>query len=285
MAGAGLALPFQPAKPVQAQSSSSINTTTAADGAQIIEIRNVTFELADPVIPGHPRSDRLLLRKTTHSKETVGDIGVDATVTLDAWRFGDDLRQKPLYTISTSGTDGRTMDNAIFIVSRGPEEVDWWSVYRLGTGQHLFDTYLPVVSFSISKEFLTNRYAGLEVPPDDTRDARLKQPNVVGVLTYASEDRVIREVLLTCDNAGRAAQFRSFADETRALSMVETAAPDAPAAKGKPREPSRALKLSFSQSYPSPPNTTEMLIPVQGDDMDLAHSQLPAGWHATAWRR
>ena len=285
MAGAGLALPFQPAKPVQAQSSSSINTTTAADGAQIIEIRNVTFELADPVIPGHPRSDRLLLRKTTHSKETVGDIGVDATVTLDAWRFGDDLRQKPLYTISTSGTDGRTMDNAIFIVSRGLEEVDWWSVYRLGTGQHLFDTYLPVVSFSISKEFLTNRYAGLEVPPDDTRDARLKQPNVVGVLTYASEDRVIREVLLTCDNAGRAAQFRSFADETRALSMIETAAPGAPAAKAKPREPSRTLKLSFSQSYPSPPNTTEVLIPVQGDDLDLAHAQLPAGLRASAWKR
>ena len=283
LAFAGVVLPFQPAKPVQAQSSSSISSRTEADGSQIIEIRNVTFELRDPVIPGRPRSDRLLLRKTTRSKETVGDIGVDATVTLEAWRFGDDLRQKPLYTISTSGTNGRTRDNAIFIVSRGLEEVEWWSVYRLGTGQHLFDTYVPLVSFSISKEFLTSRYVGLEVPPDDTRDARLKQPNVVGVLTYASEDRVIREALLTCDDPRRAAQFRSFADETRDLSMVETAA--AATAKGKPQGPSRTLKLSFSESYPSPPNTTEVQIPLQGDDLDLAHAKLPAGLHASAWQR
>jgi len=285
MAGAGLVLPFQSAKPVQAQSSSSVSSRTQPDGSQIIEIRNVTYELSDPVIPGHPRSDRLLLRKTTHSKETVGDMGVDATVTLEAWRFGDDLRQKPLYTISTSGTDGRTMDNAIFIVSRGLEEVEWWSVYRLGTGQHLFDTYVPLVGFSISKEFLTTRYAGLEVPPDDTRDARLKQPNVLGVLTYASEDRVIREALLTCDNAGRAAQYRSFADETRELSMVETAAAGTPTAKSKPREPSRTLKLSFSESYPSPPNVTEVQIPLQADDLDLAHAKLPPGVHASAWQR
>jgi len=283
MAGAGLVLPFQPAKPVQAQSSSSVSSRTEPDGSQIVEIRNITYELSDPVIPGHPRSDRLLLRKTIHSKETVGDIGVDATVTLEAWRFGDDLRGKPLYTISTSGTDGRTMDNAIFVVSRGLEEVEWWSVYRLGTGQHLFDTYVPLVSFSISKEFLTTRYVGLEVPPDDARDARLKQPNVVGVLTYASEDRVIREVLLTCDDPRRAAQFRSFADETRELSMLETAAAANP--QGKPREPSRTVKLSFSESYPSPPNTTEVLISLQGDDLDLAHAKLPAGVHASAWQR
>jgi hypothetical protein len=285
LAGAGLVLPFQPAKPVQAQSSSSISTRTQPDGSQIIEIRNVTYELSDPVIAGHPRSDRLLLRKTIHSKETVGDIGVDATVTLEAWRFGDDLRQKPLYTINASGTDGRTMDNAIFIVSRGLEEVEWWSVYRLGTGQRLFDTYIPLVSFSISKEFLTNRYVGLEVPPDDTRDARLKQPNVIGVLTYASEDRVIREALLTCDDPRRAAQFRSFADETRELSMVETPAVAAAGAKSKPREPSRTLKLSFSESYPAPPNTTEAQIPLQGDDLDLAHAKLPPGLHAGAWQR
>jgi hypothetical protein len=288
MAGAIALLPellAQSAKPFQSQSSSRISTTTAADGAQIIEIRNVTYELSDPVIPGHPRSDRLLLRKTTDSKETVGDIGVEATVTLEAWRFGDDVRQKPLYTISTSGTDGHTMNNEIFVVSRGLEEVDWWSVYRLGTGQHLFDTYVPLISFSISRETITTRYVGLEIPPDDTSDARLKQANVVGVLTYASGDHVLREALLTCDDAARAAQFRSFADETREVSIVKNPEPSAPAAKGRPREPSRALRVSFSEAYPSPPNTVEALIALQADDLDLAHARLPAGFHLTAWRR
>lgn len=279
------ALLAQPAKPVQAQSTSSISSTTAADGSQIIEIRNVSYELTGTDVPGRPRDERLLLRKTTHSKETVGDIGVDATVALEAWRFGDDLHQRPLYTITAAGTDGRAMDNAIFIASRGLEEVEWWSVYKLGTGQHLFDTYVPLVSFSISKEFLTTRYVGLEVPPDDTHDARLKQPNVVGVLTYASQDRVIREALLTCDDPQRAKLLRSYADVTRNVSLVE-GPPTAPTtAKGKPGEPSRTLKLSFNENYPSAPNTVEIMIPVQHDDLNLAHSQLPRGMLTSAWRR
>jgi len=96
--------------------------------------------------------------------------------------------------------------------------VDWWSVCRLGTGQHLFDTYVPLVSFSISKEFVITRYIGLNVPPDDTSDTRLKQPNVFALLTYASADRVLREALLTCDDAQL---FRSYADVTRSVSMLE----------------------------------------------------------------
>jgi len=206
-------------------------------------------------------------------------------VTLEAWRFGDDLHQKPIYTISATGTDGHSTDNAIFIVSRGTEEVDWWSVYKLGNGQHLFDTYVPLVSFSISKEFLTTRYVGFEAPPDDTRDARLKHPNVVGVLTYASQDRVVREALLTCDDPERAAQLRSYADETRTVSMVESPSAAPATTKGRPGEPSRTLKLSFSESYPSAPNTVEVLIPLHNDDLDLAHAHLPAGMHAAAWRR
>ncbi len=273
--------PTVPGQPTRTQSSSSISAAKSADGSQIVEIRNVSYELTGTNVPGRPPNERLVLRKTTHSKETVGDIGVEATVTLEAWRFGDALSQKPLYTVTVTGTDGRIMDSAIFIASRGLEETDWWSVYKLASGQHLFDTYVPLVSFSISKEILTTRYAGLEVPPDDTRDARLKQPNVVGILTYSSGDRVIREVLLTCDDPKRAALLRSYADVTRAVSMVEGAA----AGQLKPVEPSRALKLSFSENYPSPPNTVEVNIPLQHDDLDIAHAQLPRGMHAAAWRR
>src|ERR1039457_6099956 len=91
-------------------------------------------------------------------------------------------------------------------------------IYKLGSGQHLFDTYVPLLSFSISRETVTTRYVGLEVPPDDTGDMRLKQPNVVAVLTYASEDRLIREALVTCDDPKQAQLLRSYADTTRAVS-------------------------------------------------------------------
>jgi hypothetical protein len=271
-------------RPVRAQSLSSVSSILAADGSQLLEIRNVSYEVTGSDVLGLPRGERLLLRKTTHSKETMGDIGVDATILLEAWRFGEDPGQKPRYTISASGTDGHTMDNAIFIASRGLEEVDWWSVYRLGTGQHLFDTYVPLVSFSISKQFLTIRYIGLDVPSDEVSDTRLKQPNVVAVLTYASAERVLGEALLTCDDREQAALLRSYADTTRSLSMVEGES-IAATGKSRPQEPLRTLKLSFSQNYPSPSNTKQVLISVQGDHLDLAHAQLPAQMHVSAWRR
>jgi len=271
-------------RPVRAESTSSVNLTPAADSSQLLEIRNVSYEATGTDVPGLATDERLMLRKTTHSKETIGEIGVDGTIVLEAWRFGDDLGQKPKYTISVSGVDGHTMDNAIFIAARGVEEVDWWSVYRLGTGQHLFDTYVPLVSFSISKQFLTTRYVGLDVPSDEVSDTRLKKPNVVAVLTYASAERVRREALLTCDDANQAALLRSYADTTRSVSMVEGESVAAPG-KSTPREPSRTLKLSFRQNYPSPSNTKQVLIPLHGDDLDLAHATLPAGMHVSAWNR
>jgi hypothetical protein len=270
------ALLAQSGKPFQTQSSSTINYSTAADGSQTIEIRNVTYEVITNV-PGRPPADRLLLRKTAHSKEVVGDIGVEATVTLEAWPFGSDLKQKPLYTLNASGTDGRTMDNALFVVSRGLEEVEWWSVYKLGSGQHLFDTSVPLVSFSISRETVTTRYVGLDVPADDVKDARLKQPNVIAVLSYASDSRMVREALLTSDDRQQAQLLRSFADVTRTLSVEE--------GPGKAGQPARIIKLSFTQNYPSPPNPVEVIIPVKGDDLDLVNAQLPARIHATAWKR
>jgi hypothetical protein len=264
--------------PVQAQSSSTFSYTPAADGSDTVEIRNVSYEVTSTQVPGRPSAERLLLRKTVHSKQGLGDIGADSTVALEAWRFGDDLKQKPAYTLNVTGMDGHTLDNALFVASRGLEEVQWWSVYKLGTGQHLFDTYTPLVRFSISRDVVTARYIGWEVPPDDATDARLKQPNVVAVISYASEDKVIREALLTCDDKQKARLLRSYSDVTRTVSLVEGAA------TGK-AEPSHTLKLSFSDNYPSPANTADALIPVVGDDLDLTHAQLPHGLHVSAWTR
>jgi hypothetical protein len=148
--------------------------------------------------------------------------------------------------------------------------VEWWSVYNIYTGEHLFDTYVPLVRFSISRETVAERYVGLEVPPDDVADARLKDMHVVAVLTYASGERIIREALLTSDDPKQAAQFRSFADETRTVSAGENG---------------RSIKISFSQNYPSAPATQSAVIPIAKDDLDLAHAQLPPHLHVAAWKR
>ncbi len=266
-------------KPFQAQSSSSISYVVKGD-EKIVETHNVTYDLTGDRVPGRPADERLVLRKTRQEKQVLGDIGVEATTTLEAWPFGTDLKLKPLYALTLTGRDGETVDDAMWVASRGTEEVDWWSVYKLGTGQHLFDTYVPLLKFSITLEIQKERYVGLEVPPDDASDKRFKEPHVVAVLTYASEDRVIREALLTYDDPKQAQLLRSYADDTREVSLVEG---PRPAAKGA--EPTRKIKISFSENYPSPPSVMDVLIPIVGDDLDLAHAQLPPKTHIAAWRR
>jgi hypothetical protein len=268
--GLSSALLAQPAKPQHAQASSTVDYTPTADGFGTIEIRNVSYEVVTNV-PGRPPDDRLLLRKTIRSKEVLGDVGMEANVSLEAWHLGDDLRQRSLYTLNVEGNEGNTKDNALFVVSRGLEEVEWWSVYKLGNGQHLFDTYAPIESFSISRETVTTRYAGLDVPPDDTTDARLKQPNVIGVVTYASDSRVMREILLTSDDRQQATLLRSYADVTRTLNVTTI--------------PSPTIRVTFTQNFPSAPKPIDVIIPVKGDDLDLKNAQLPAKMHAAVWKR
>lgn len=253
-------------KPFQSQSTAGVVYGVSADGIETVETTNVNFQVAN-----HRNSTLLLLRTTTRTKEAVNEIGMEASTTIEAWPLGVDLKQKPVYTLKTDGIDCRTVDDSLLVILRGVEEVPWWSVYKLETGQRLFDTYVPLLGFSIRRDVETMRYAGYENPGDDVADARLKEPHVVGVLTYASAGRVIREALITSDDPKQAQSLRSFADATRSLALVEA--------------PSRGLKLAISQSYPSPPATVSVTVPIAKDDLDLARAQLPAHLHIAAWKR
>jgi hypothetical protein len=254
--------------PLQAQSASGFTYSTTKDGQKVIDIRNVRYGVSSEGVPGLPPEQRLLLRVSTRNRQVLDEIGVRATVQLEAWPLGADPKTKPLYGTTITGTDAEIANGAVWVVSRGLEETEWWTVLKLATTQRLFDTYVPLVHFSISRETLTERYAGLEVPPDDTRDVRLREPHVVGVLEYASEDALMHEALLTCDDTERARLLRSYADVTRTLTGAL-----------------EGLTLTFSQNYPSPPAPVTVTVPVANDDLDLAHAKLPAGLHLAAFKR
>src|ERR1700733_11832691 len=138
-----------------AQPVASYKYTVKGD-EKTVEITNVSYELAG--------SD-LVLRKTTKSKQMLGDIGMEGSTTTEAWKIGTDLKEKPLYSVTVEGTESRTVENEVFVVSRGLEEVEWWSIYRLVDGAHLFDTYVPLVKFSTSRKETILRYVGFDVPP------------------------------------------------------------------------------------------------------------------------
>ncbi len=267
---AGLAL-AQTHKPFQTQTAASVVYGVNKDGQQTVDITNVAYEVTGTAVPGRPQDERLLLRTTTRTKQVVDEIGLDASTTVEAWPLGADPKQKPLYTLKVAGVDSKTVDGALLVIARGLEDTEWWSVYKLGTGERLFDTYTPLLGFSIRRDIQTMRYAGLEVPADDVADARLKDPHVVAVLTYASAERVLPEALITSDDPKQAQSLRSFADASRSLTLVET--------------PARALKISISQNYPSAPATVSLTVPIVHDDLDVAHAQMPAHLHVAAWKR
>jgi hypothetical protein len=119
------------------------------------------------------------------------------------------------------------------------------------------------------------RYVGFEVPPDDASNPKLREPHIVGVLAYASGEKVIRRLLLTCSDAKRAAELRSFADTMRTLSLDENGDADT--------EPAQTLHLRWSAYFPSPPNPVTASIPIAADDLDAAHAHLPACMKVQAW--
>lgn len=265
-------LPAQTVRPVQSQAPSTISVSAGKEGSQAVEIRNVTYQVSGTAVPGRPDHERLLLRKTTQSKWILGDEGSEATVLLEAWPLGTDLRQKALYTLKVTGDDGHTVDNSLFVASRGLEEVEWWSIYRLANGKHLFDTYVPLVSFSIVRSTVDMRYVGFLAPGSDSEDARLKDPNLIGVVIYATEDQVKRRLLLTCDDAKQAALLRSFADTTRTLTFEESASG------------AKSLHLVITENFPSPANPVEWKFPIVEDQLDPAKAQMPDGFHAKIWQ-
>jgi hypothetical protein len=89
---------------------------------------------------------------------------------------------------------------------------------------------------------------------------REKAPRLVGVLTYASAEHVLREALITSDDPKQAQTPRSFADASRSVTLVET--------------PARALRISIKQNYPSAQATVSLTIPILRDDLDLARAQM-----------
>ena len=99
---------------------------------------------------------------------------------------------------------------------------------------------------------------------------------MVGVLTYASDQKVIREALITCDNTRRARELRSYWDQTRTLSLIA----------GKPFGSPPSIRISFSSNDPGkPPVTVDVTVGIARDDLDMAHTKLAPGLRLAVWRR
>src|ERR1700693_1754559 len=86
-----------------AQPASSYRYTVKGD-EKTIEITNVNY---------HVTSTDLVVRMTTSSKQIIGDMGMEASTTTEAWKLGVDLKTKPIYSVTVEGSERRIVEAAV----------------------------------------------------------------------------------------------------------------------------------------------------------------------------
>ena len=269
-----------PIKPGGTEAPSSLRYFTE-DQQQGVETINRAYELTDDHAPGHPGdSGRIVLKSEIRTKELIGDEGVDGHVAIDAWLIGADFSTKPLYSIAVEGSSFRHLDNQL-IVERGTGgDSDWQSVYRTGTGRHLFDVAGAAVPFRIREDASRwgPRIAGLYLIPDDESDPDLKGKEIVGLLGYTAteaEPGTVHQLLLTCDDAQEAVALRAFwSGEEQWNIAVDPVFGDGSGA-------ALAAKLTLTLFGEA---KARIVIPIVQDDFDLEHAALPAGLHLARWK-
>ena len=163
----------------KSQSPASVVYGVNKDGQQTVEITNVAYEVTGP------SDKRLLLRTTTRTKQVMDEIGMEASTTAEAWPLGVDPKQKPLYTLKADGRGcqdrGRRAVGDLARPGRHPVVVG----LQAGDGRAAVRYLRAAARIFDPPGHPDHALRGLRSSEDDAADARLKEPHVVGVLTYA----------------------------------------------------------------------------------------------------
>lgn len=156
-----------------------------------------------------PADARLTLRRTESTERIPDEKGMEALTELAVSRNG-----RLLYSLKVEGFDGKPLDDTLYVIARGVEDVEWWSVYRLADGRQLFDTHVRPVRFA------PGRYAGFEVPEDG--DPRLRDAHLFGIVTIATAAGEVRRYPLRAKDERHAMRLRSYWDAQRKLDFDST---------------------------------------------------------------
>jgi hypothetical protein len=229
----------------------------ALDGVSVFGLRekdgrldgrmvNVNFQTAHVLMPNEPRPRRLLLRLEVTNADVFAGRPGEGRVRLDAWPLegADDVNKPALYTIVAPGRTASVAEDGTLVVDHGQRR----SVYTLVSGTWLYDADAAPASFAADGE--RRRFVALSAVEEDM------PVRTVAVLTYATAQATLKRVMLTADDPTRARLLRSSAAMIRPVARMEDAT-------------RRTIDLTLPAGV--------VRIPVNGDDLDLAKAQLPAG--------
>jgi len=196
-------------------------------------------------------ADRMLLRLHMTANWDANSPESQGHVRLDAFDSKTGTSDKALYTVEADGSDAHILADCLFQIDRGLEDFEWWQINDLASGALLFETMAEPLIFATldDDQIRSGRAAGFYVPPDDEADKKLADAHVVGLLTLASDGKVTSRLLVTASDPEKAAALRSYWDERRYLSVVETGK-DAALGPATAEQPLSKRPLSLEVSWP-----------------------------------
>lgn len=154
------------------------------------------------------------LRRTETVERVPDEKGMTALTVLDVWLPGQSRKGKPAHSFRVEGFDGAPLGDGLYVVARGTEDVEWWSVHRLRDGAEIYATHVRPIATG------GGRFAGFEVPEDG--DPRLKQdPLLFGIVVETGVEGPIRRDPLRARDAAHATRLRSYWDAQRKMSVTE----------------------------------------------------------------
>lgn len=229
-----------------ALSGESVFGVREKDGRLDGRMVNVSFQTMHVAVPGDPRPRRLLLRLEVTNADVFASRPGEGRVRLDAWPLDgvEDVRRPALYTIIAPGRAATVAEDGVLVVEHGSRR----SVYALATGLWLYDWETPPASYAGDGD--RRRFVALAAVEEDM------PPRSIAVLTLATNQAVLKRLLIVADDPTRARLLRSSVGMIRPVPRFDDAT-------------RRTIDLSLPAGL--------MRIPVLGDDLDLANAQVPQG--------
>jgi len=138
------------------------------------------------------------------------------------------------------------------------------------TEERLFESTVPVAPLALGGARYRRRVAAFVAKMDGNDDHGTWGENVIGLVSYAATDRVIRQVFVTSEDPTAARRLRSLDDEQTALAWVggRTGAPIVTVPDHGTLQPQ--LRLHFS--------TSDMEVKITLENEELVLEGAPAGF-------
>ena len=287
----GLRLAFKPlmlavgfssllmAPPSASADGISATSKASAEGdSRKLDNSSFAFSSCNQALDG----DRMLLRLHVTQEWDVNSPEAQGHVRLDAFDSRTSILGKPLYTVEADGADGHILPDCLLQIDRGLEDFQWWQINDLTTGALLFETMAEPLIFATldNDQIRSSHAAGVYVPPDDESDKRLADSHVVGLLTLATDGKVATRLLITASDPAKARDLRSYWDERRYLSVVETGK-DGALGPATAEQPLSKRPLSLQVSWPVAGLT--LSVPIGPAGLKAEGVTIPDGLKIAAW--